>query len=333
MLKKVWIIFMRDLKVNVRDFLSLYILLIPIIFAVGINLLAPSVNDTTVNLALLDGDNQELVTYLEQFANVELFSDVAAVTERVERRDNIVAILPEGDSTYIMTQGNEPESVVAFAKFLNTAATLDMQVSETTAVIETFGRTEPPLKKMLVNLTILLTSILVGMLISINIVEEKADKTVRAINVTPISQTAFILGKSMIGIFLAVFGTVAILWITGFVDVNIGQVLLIILSVSVLSVLVGFIEGINNDDIMNAAASMKLLFLPVGAAVAAAELLSEQWQVLFYWIPFYWTYKGNDAILSYSATWPQIISYTAIVLVLCGAVYYFLAPKIQRGLA
>jgi ABC-type multidrug transport system permease subunit len=333
MFKKIWTIFMRDLKVNVRDFLSLYILLIPIIFAVGINLLAPSVNDTTVNLAMLEGNNPELETYLEQFANVELFSDVAAVTERVERRDNIVAILPDGDGTYIMTQGNEPESVVSFAKFLNTAAELDMQVSETTAVIETFGRTEPPLKKMLVNLTILLTSILVGMLISINIVEEKADKTVRAISVTPISQAAFILGKSMIGIFLAIFGTVAILWITGFVDVNIGQVLLTILSVSLLSVLVGFIEGINNDDIMNAAASMKLLFLPVGAAVAAAELLGEQWQVLFYWIPFYWTYKGNDAILSYSASWPQIISYTAIVLALCGAIYYFLAPKIQKGLA
>ena len=78
---------------------------------------------------------------------------------------------------------------------------------------------------------------------------------------------------------------------------------------------------------------MKLLFLPLGAAVAAAELLGEQWQVLFYWIPFYWSYRGNDAVLSYSASWPQIISYTAIVLVLCGAVYYFLAPKIQKGLA
>lgn len=333
MLKKIWIIFMRDLKVNVRDFLSLYILIIPVIFAVGINLLAPSVNDTTVNLALLEGENPEMVAYLEQFARVELFKDVAAVTERVERRDNIVAILPEAGSYYIMTQGNEPEPVVDFARFLNTAVELDMQVSETTAVIETFGRTEPPLKKMLVNLTILLTSVLAGMIISVNIVEEKADQTVKAMNVTPISRSGFILGKSMIGIFLAIFGSVSVLWITGFVDVNVGQVLLAIASVTVLSVLVGFVEGINNDDIMNAAASMKLLFLPLGAAVAAAELLGEKWQILFYWIPFYWSYKGNDAVLSYSASWPQIISYTAIVLALCGAVYYFLAPKIQKGLA
>jgi len=333
MLKKIWIIFMRDLKVNLRDFLSLYILLVPVLFAVGIKLLVPSVNDTTVDLALLDGDNPEMVTYLEQFANVELFKDVDAVSERLERRDNIVAILPEGDAYYILTQGNEPESVVEFAKLLNSYVELDLEVENTTAVIETFGRTESPLKKMLVNIMILMTSVLGGMLISVNIVEEKADNTVSAINVSPISRVGFILGKSMSGMFLAVYGAIAILWITGFSDVNIGQIALAIVSVTLLSILVGFIEGINNDDVMNAAAGIKMLFLPLGAGVAAAELLSEQWQILFYWIPFYWSYKGNDAVLSYNASWPQIISYTAIVLVLCAAVYYFLAPKIQKGLA
>ncbi|WP_420644758.1 ABC transporter permease [Candidatus Leptofilum sp.] len=333
MLKKIWVIFMRDIKVNLRDFISLYILLVPVIFAVGIRLLVPSVNDTTVDLALLEGDNPEMVTYLEQFANVELFADVDAVEERLERRDNIVAILPEGDDYFILTQGNEPESVVEFAKLLNSYHELDLEVENTTAVIETFGRTESPLKKLLVNIMILMTSVLAGMLISINIVEEKVDNTVSAINVSPISRVGFILGKSMSGMFLAIYGAVAILWITGFSDVNLGQIALAIVSVTLLSILVGFIEGINNDDVMNAAAGIKLLFLPLAAGVAAAELLSEQWQALAYWIPFYWTYKGNDAILSYSASWPQIISYTAIVLALCGAVYYFLAPKIQKGLA
>ncbi len=333
MLKKIWFIFMRDIKVNLRDFISLYILLVPILFAVGIRLLVPSVNDTTVDLAMLEGDNPEMVTYLEQFANVELFNDVDAITERLERRDNIVAVLPEGDEYYILTQGNEPESVVEFAKLLNSYHVLDLDVENTTAVIESFGRTESPLKKLLVNIMILMTSVLAGMLISINIVEEKVDNTVSAINVSPISRVGFILGKSMTGMFLAVYGTVAILWITGFSDVNLGQIALAIVSVTLLSILIGFIEGINNDDVMNAAAGIKMLFLPLGAGVAAAELLNEQWQILFYWIPFYWTYKGNDAILSYNASWPQIIGYTAIVLALCTAVYYFLAPKIQKGLA
>ena len=334
MLKKMTTIFLRDFRASLRDFISIYILIIPVLLAIGINLLVPSVNDTTVNLALVNGDNPAMVTNLEQYANVQLFADVAAATDRVAQRDDVIAILPEGDGYYILAQGNESQSVVEAAKMLKSYVDLDFKVDDAaSAEIVTFGRTEPPLKKMLVNIFILLVSVMAGMLISITIVEEKADNTLSAVNVTPISRMGWVLGKSGIGIFLAVYGTLAILFITGYGDVNMGQALLAVLSVTVLSVLIGFIEGINNDDVMDAAGSIKMLFLPIGAAVAAAELLSDKWQMLFYWVPFYWTYKGNDAILSYSATWAQIGLYTAIVLVISGVVYVYLAPKIQKGLA
>ncbi len=333
MLKKIWTIFMRDFKVNTRDFLALYILLFPVIFGFGIRALAPSVNDTSLNLAMLGSGDTAKVEYLEQFAKIEIFSDKDALTARVEKRDNIVAILPEGENSYILVQGNEPESVIEYAKLLNSYHALGLSVDQTTAEFESFGRTEPPLKKMLVNISLLFTAVLAGMMISINIVEEKMDNTISAINLTPISRVGFILGKSMMGIFLAVYGSIALLWITGYGDVNIGQMMLAILAVTLLSMVVGFVEGVINDDVMNAAAGIKMLFLPIGAAVAAVELLSDKWQILFYWVPFYWSYKGNEAILSYSATWPQVIGYTAIVLVLSGIVYYLLAPKIQKGLA
>ena len=332
MLKKIWHVFMRDVRVNTRDFLALYILVIPVLFAVGINLLAPSVNDTTVNLALLAGENPEMEENLSQYAKIELFDSVEDITRRVENRDNIVAVLPEGDGYYILAQGDEPESVVEIAKLLKTFYELDVDVENTTAEIVTFGRTEPPLKKMLVNLSILFTSVLAGMMISINIVEEKNDNTVSAINVTTLPRPGFILGKSIIGIFLSVYGTIALLWITGYQDVNFGQVLLAIGGVTVLSVMIGFIQGLNSSDQMDAAAGIKMLFLPLGGAVAAAELLNEQWQVIAYWLPFYWSYKGNDAVLSYTATWPQILSYTFIILALCAAVYYYVAPRIQKKL-
>jgi len=333
MFSKIWSIYLRDIKVNTRDFIALYILLIPILFGFGIQALAPSVTDSTVRLAMLESDDPAKAAYLEQFAVVETFADMDALTARVEQRDHVVAILPEGNSSYILVQGNEPESVTVFAKLLNSYHQLGLNVADTTARFESFGRTESPLKRMLVNISLLMTSVLAGMMISLNIVEEKMDNTVSAVNVSPVSRFGFILGKSMMGMFLAVYGSVALVWITGYNDVNIGQMLVAILAVTLLSLVIGFIQGIANDDVMNAAAGMKMMFLPVGAAVAAVELLSDKWQTLFYWIPFYWTYKGNDAILSYTSTWPQIIGYSLIVLALCGVVYYFLAPKIQKGLA
>jgi fluoroquinolone transport system ATP-binding protein len=67
-------------------------------------------------------------------------------------------------------------------------------------------------------------------------------------------------------------------------------------------------------------------------AIAGAELLSDKWQILLYWIPFYWAYKGNDAVLTQTATWPQIGLYAGIILAISVVVYFLLAPKIKEGL-
>ncbi len=332
MLKKIWAIFTRDLKVSTRNTISLYILLVPFILAIGINLFTPGINDTTVNLALLEGDNPKQVSYFEQFAKVELFKDVESVKERVGGRDNIVGILPERDSYYIMSQGNEPEEVIDYAKALRALDKLDVQLEETNAEIFEFGRTVPPLKRMLVNGVILLISLMGGMLIAFNIVEEKSDRTIRAVNVTPTTRNNFILGKSILGLIFPILGTIATVLITGFTHVNFLQLLLIVVASSLLSLLIGFIQGLNSDDIMSAASTIKLLMLPLIASVLAIELLADKWQKFFYWSPFYWAYKGNEAVLSQTASWQQILGYTGIVLALCTAVYIFLAPRIRKGL-
>jgi len=83
---------------------------------------------------------------------------------------------------------------------------------------------------------------------------------------------------------------------------------------------------------MNAAGNIKTLFLPLFGAVLAFELLSDKWQKFFYWIPFYWTYKGNELILTKSGTWGQVLSYAGIVVAISAVVFIVLAPKIRKGL-
>jgi len=332
MLNKIWIIFKRDLKVNSKDFISLYILVVPILFAVLINVFSPGINDTTVDLALIKGENTVQVDYLEQFAKIELFENTAEIKDRVEKRDAIIGIIPENDGYYLMTQGDEPEGVVEYAKLLTSFYELDMNVEDSTSEIIEFGRTVPPLKKILVNISILFISILAGMLIALNIVEEKVENTLSAINVTPTSRTTFILGKSVIGVIFTLFGSIALIMLTGFSEINLVQLLLILLVTSLLSIIVGFIQGVTNKDIMSAAGSIKLLFLPLIAGVLAIEMLGDKWQKFFYWNPFYWAYKGNDIILSQTGTWGQIFMYSGIVLLLSSIIYLLLAPKIRKGL-
>jgi hypothetical protein len=286
-----------------------------------------------VEIALLKGENPEQVEFFKQFAKVELTDTAKNIEERVIKRDNIVGVLPgKNDEYFILTQGNEPAYVVDYVKNLTTFDHYDIGIEDSMAEIIDFGRDVTPLKKMMVNMAIMFTSILGGMIIALNIVEEKTENTISAIHVSPVSRLAYIAGKSLIGVFIPVVSTFLMLVITGFRDINFLHVFIMIITSCIISILIGFIEGINNDDVMNAAGNIKMLFLPLFGSVAAIELLEDKWQPLFYWIPFYWTYKGNDMILSNSGSFIDIIKYSGIVLGISAVVFMVLAPKIRKGL-
>lgn len=332
MLKKIRTIFLRDLKVNRQDFISLYILVIPILFGILINLFSPGINETTIRLAMIDEENSEKVEYFEQFAEVERFKDEAAVEARVNKRDATIGLLADGDRDYLVVEGNESDEMVRYAKLLLTFHSLGLDLENSKSRLVEYGRTVPPLKKTLVNSSILMISILAGMLIALNIVEEKVDRTISAINVTPTSRLTFLLGKSIIGIVFSILGSLALIWITGFGQINWLQLLLVLLVTTLLSVLVGIIQGLSNKDVIGTASSIKLLFLPLLAGVLALELLADKWQKFFYWNPFYWAYKGNDAVLAQTASWNEILLYSGLVLFITSLVYFFIVPRIQRAL-
>lgn len=333
MIKKVLLIFQRDLKASVRNFLTLYIIVVPVIFAVMINIFSPGINDTSVEIALLSGENPQQRAYFNQFAKVELLDSLQAIEDRVRKRDNLIAILPDERGAYfILTQGNEPDYLVDYVRNLAAFDHFDIGMADSVAEIVDYGRDIPPLKKVMVNTSLIFTSILGGMIIALNIVEEKTDNTISAIHLSPVSRLGFIAGKSMIGIFIPLVGSFLILLITGFGGINFFHVLIMVTTSCIISILIGFIEGINNDDVMNAAGNMKLLFLPLFGSIAGEELLADKWQFLFYWIPFYWTYKGNALVLSNNGTWLEIMKYSGIVLGISGGVFLILAPRIRKGL-
>lgn len=332
MLKKIWTVFMRDMKVNMREILSLFIFVMPLIFAVAINVITPSINDTTVNIAMVENEDPAREQFFGQFAKVELFDSVTKVEERVGKRDAVFGVTTEGGASVIIAQGNETGSLLDYAKLINVLYESDVPVEEANSEIIEFGRSTPPIKKIMVNFLLLFISLFAGMLIALNILEEKTDHTVGAMNVSPISKTAFVLGKSIMGMIFSLFWTVACLLITGFGDINIGQALVVISAASVLSMIIGFAQGISSNDVMEAAGSVKLMFLPLAASMIGYELLKDKWHIFLYWSPFYWAYRANDMILSESGTWMQLMLYVGAILLICAVMYLLLLLKIRKGL-
>ena len=331
MLKKIWAVFIRDIKVNSHDAIALFIIVFPLVFAIGINLIIPGINDTTVNVAMVEGDAAR-AAFFDRFANVELLSSSEAVEERVGRRDSVFGIVEENGASVILVQGNESESLVDYAKLINVLFESGAELENAHSEISEFGRTVPPIKKLMVNALLLFVSVFAGMIIALNILEEKMDHTVSAVNVTPLPRTAFILGKSITGLIFAVVMSAVCILITGFTDVNFGQALLVIGSLTVLSLMIGFLQGLNSSDVMEAAGSVKLMFMPMLGSIIGYEMLPEKWQFCLYWSPFYWAYRANDLILTGGGDWPTLLLHVAIILAVCIIVFAALRPRIRKGL-
>lgn len=332
-MSKVLTIFKRDVRVSLRDFMSLFMMVIPIVLAVAVNFLAPGIEDTTVNLVLIEGENPEMVAYLEEFAHVQTVPDANALHERVMKRDHYVGIQGVGEDAQIIAQGNESEQTIEFVQVFKTAYEEGRRVEDSTAVIHEFGVKTPPTKMLWANMGILMMSLLAGMLISLNIVDEKMDNTVSAINVAPLSRTAWIFGKSLIGMTMALIGCIVMVLIMGIAShVNFGQLLIFVFVSTLISIMIGFLEGLNSDDVMTAVASTKMIMLPLAASVAGYEFLADKWQWVLYWSPFYWIYKGNIAILNGDMTWPSLLLHGGIVLAIAALVFAYVAPRIRKGL-
>jgi len=332
MIKKILAIFRMDLLYSRRDAMVTYIMVAPLLLAFGITLFAPGLNDTTVKLAMLKSDDAGHIEYMQRFAKVELFGSLDELERRVAKRDDAAAIVPTGHSYEILLEGNEMEMVEEYAVLLNALYELGSNEEETTAQLASFGRTVPPLKTKLVVMLISITIMLAGMLIAISIVEEKATNTINAINVTPISQTGFVVGKSLLGGVAAMLGIIGAVLITGFYDINWFMIILVGVTSMTLSLVVGFLQGLSSEDIMEAAGSVKLMILPIAGSIAVYEFASDSWQWTMYWSPFYWAYKANTLILSKTADWGTVLLCTAMVIGLSFIVYLVTLPKIRKGL-
>ena len=333
MFRKLLLIFTRDLKVSLRDFMSLFIILFPFVLAIVVNFLAPGIEDTMVNIALQRDENPGMAEYLDDYAHVSFYTDRTAMEERILARDNVVGIVGQGKTAVILTQGNEPEAVVDYARLLKTFFEYGRSAADTTAEIRDFGVKTPPIKMLWANMGILLMTALAGMLVSLNIVEEKMDNTISAINVTPISRFAWIFGKCLMGLLLALLGSVILVYFMGVAGhVNFAQLLVLVFAASLISIMIGLLQGLNSDDVMMAVATTKIIMLPLAASVAGYEFLAEKWHWVLYWSPFYWVYKGTIAILNGDMTWGNLALTCGVILVLTAAVFAVTAPRIRQGL-
>ena len=312
--------------------MAVWMILAPLLLAVLILWIAPGISETTVNFAVDENLSSAYIETLKEYASVETLKDADAVEERVMRRDEVIGLTQGDTGPVLVQQGNETETAVTMAKVLAAMASTGITGGEAN---ENFGflsfRDETsPLKRSLSITMLLMISVIMSMLISLGLVDEKNDQTIKAANVTPMPQSAYVLSKSLIGVLALLFTSVISLLILGITDINWAQILIMIVTNALISIIVAFVIGLSSTDYIEASGSVKLLMLPMIASVLVYELTDPAWHITVWWSPFYWAYRGITEIIQGTARWGSVLLYAGIIVVISAGVFMLCLKRIRK---
>lgn len=332
MIKKIFTITMRDIKSGLRDYMILYILIAPFLISLILKMLIPAAGTTTINVAVDKSIDQSTVTYLGDFGRVEVLSNIGSVKKRVQDTDDIFGLVKSENGYHIFQQGNEMNETVKILDYIvnsyeNQSFKIPIEVK-----ISDIGWKLSPLKQYGASFIVIFMSVLGGMIILLNIVEEKQYNTLAAVNVSPIGRAEFVIGKGLLGFVIPIIHAFGILGILHFPDINYWMVAAVTISIALISVIVGFVIGVMNDNPISAISSMKMLFIPILASIFGGIYLSKKWLFVLYWSPFYWAYDAMNDILLQEATWNHVLANCGIIVIITGVVFILLSKRIQRGL-
>lgn len=332
MVRKVFAITKRDVKSGIRDSMIIYIIIAPFILALILKMMTTSVGSTTINIAVDNSIQGSVIEYLEDFGKVEIYNSIDKVNKRVEDTDDIFGLVKEGDHYTIIQQGNEATGTIDLLDHIvNSFENQDLEAPVEVNVSDV-GWKLSPIKQFGGSLLIIFVSVFGGMIILINLVEEKQEKTLTAVNVTSIKRIEYVLGKGMLGFIVPIIHAFGMLAILNYGSINYFMVSIVILSIAMISVLIGFLIGVTNDNILGAIGSMKMLFIPILGSIFGAIYLSSKWHFILYWSPFYWAFESLNSIILKEATWRQILINGSITILITAIIFALLGKRIRRGL-
>jgi ABC-2 type transport system permease protein len=178
---------------------------------------------------------------------------------------------------------------------------------------------------------ILMAIVMAGMVIGLNMIDEKEARTISALTVTPMSKMEFIIGKSLIGVVLPVVEAVLILWLIGMTNINFGMILAMTVVSSLVTIIFGFLIGVLSSNQIAGIANMKFLLVFLSVSVVGAMVLPAKQHFLLYWSPIYWSFIGLTEVITNTATWAAIGTYALWISVLTVVVFFLFRGRINQG--
>ncbi len=331
-MKRIASIAYRDFLNNIKNSIVLYMVAAPILLAFIISLFVPTAESSSAVFAVDQTIDSVVVDQILEYASVEYYHDIHALEDRVMAIDDVIGLTLSDGNYVILSQGNESSDLDRILRMILYQYHSDGSINNNPIVNVQFsniGVEDSPVSVIGTISIIMMCIAIAGMIIGLNIVEEKESKTIRALNVTPMNKGEFIVGKSLVGCLISVVQVFIVMLIMGYHQFHWVMLLAFTIANLLIVILFGFLTGITSPNQMAAIANVKIMFLPISISIIGAIMIPGSQQFLLYWSPFYWTYLGYLDIIKQTATWLSLGYYALWILLITLLLFIALKRKIN----
>ena len=285
-MKRILTILRQDWTHILRDHVLFYIFLAPVIMAVAVRLLAPSIETVNVRVAVNEAMPQAIQENLAEFAKVTVVSNRQAIVDRVEKNDDVPGIYWEDGQYEIILQGNEQEGD-ELSQILLSAATSPDETSAFTVIIHP----KDSLFTEYALIFVLITAVMLGAVVeSFNMVRDKETGMIRAWAVSPLRMFEMTAARAIFALFSGLLMVVVAVIIIAGVSVPWGQILIGYLASLGIAVLMGFLLGGLSNTQLQMMAMMKFVLMIYSTLPILSIFVPDSWLPLFYPFPNYWMF-------------------------------------------
>jgi len=275
-IKRVWILLAKDLIQGPKNFIFIFVVVVPVVMSLAVSLVFGSLFSETPKLGIVDEGNSQVVT-----KTMELDSVIASRYDTLDKMRKAVesgnldmgVVLPQ-DFDGAIARGDKTEVTVytwgqSLAKNRQILKSTILEVARDVAGNEipinieakTIGDEKPmPWSDRLLPFLVLYAVIMAGgVLTATAVVTEKEKNTIQALVVTPMSMGEVFASKGVLGAILALVMGIVMLAMNQVVGVQPALLVMVLALGAIMSAQMGLILGAVTKDITTLFAVYKVI--------------------------------------------------------------------------
>lgn len=286
MVRRILNLMHQDWTNALRDNILLYMMIAPLLLAIGARFFLPSLNQNQYTFAVQSSLDSDLIQRLDQIGRIELFNDSNGVKERVLRSDDVPGLTVENNQPQIILEGNEGDEAQVLRTVIEQAISGDIVAQY--SLTQADSSTRSLLKEYGAIIFILINTLLGALVMAFNIIEDKESNAMRALGVSPLSMLELTIARGLFALILSLIMVVSSTIILVGTQLNFGLLLMGFVFSVALPILTGYVIGGLADSQLKAIAILKFYFLIYLTLPIITIFIPQKSHIFFYWLPNYW---------------------------------------------